>query len=144
MNKPILIAAGLALLASCNSQSQEPKPTASDHLLVTYTDIGSPDSCRVEILSKISNKVDIYMMEYDLYLNGEKKMFSQLQFSGHDGIDYLRDKTISLLYQSAPCGSHDVEWRNLECINHNRDEFECPEIKFEGDDLFNSMSVDRS
>ena len=144
MNKPILMAACLAMLASCNSQSQEAEPTATDHLLVKYTDIGSPDSCRVEILSTISNKVDLYMLEYDLYLNGQKKMFSQMQFSGHDGIDYVRDKTVSLVYEDASCDSYDIEWRNLECINNNRDEFECPEIKFEGDDLFASMNVYRS
>lgn len=143
MNKTVLMAASLAALASCSSQSQETKPAATDHLLVKYTDVGTPDSCRVEILSTISKEVDLYMLEYDLYLNGQKKMFSQLQFSGHDGIDYVRDETVSLVYEDAACGSYDVEWRKLECTNNNRDTFECPEIKFEGEELFKSMTVNR-
>ena len=144
MNKTVLMAASLAVLASCGSQSLEVNPSATDYLLVKYTDVGTPDSCKVEILSSISKGVDLYMMEYDLYLNGQKKMFNQMKFSGHDGIDYVRDKTISLVYEDATCGSYDIEWRKLECINNNRDNFDCPEIRFEGEDLFNSMTVDRS
>jgi|GEM_PF-5609557 len=143
MKKIGLCLAGIAMLCGCNSQSQESGPTATDYLLVKYTAIGTPESCGVEILSTISNQVDLYMLDYDLYLNGQKKMLSQLQFSGHDGIDYIRDETVSLVYENAPCDSYDVEWRNLKCITDFRDEFECPEIKTEGAEIFKSHTITR-
>ena len=144
MKKVLLAAIGGAVLVGCNSQSQVTEPSATDHLLIKFTDVGTPESCRVEILSTIAKQVDIYMFEYDLYVNGQKKLLSQLQFSGHDGIDYVRDKTVSLVYENAPCNTDDIEWRNLECINNNRDDMACPDIVFEGDDLFKSLTVDRS
>ncbi|MEO1662925.1 MAG: hypothetical protein AAFR51_18195 [Pseudomonadota bacterium] len=144
MKKIGLFVVSVALLCGCNSQSQESGPSATDHLLVKYTSIGTPESCRVEILSTISNQVDIYMLDYNLYLNGQKKMLSQLQFSGHDGIDYVRDKTVSLVMEEAPCDAYDIEWRDLKCITDFRDEFECPEIKTEGADIFKSHTITRN
>lgn len=144
MKKTVLVALGVFCLNACDSQSQASGPTATDHFVINYTDIGTPESCKVEILSTISAASEMYMLEYDLYLNGQKKMFSQLQFSGNTSIDYVRDRTVSLLYEDAPCNTYEIEWRNLECITTNRDKVECPEVVFEGDDLFKSVSVDRS
>lgn len=144
MKKIGLFVASIAMLCGCNSQSQAAEPTATDHLLVKYTSIGTADSCQVEILSTISNQVDLYMLNYDLYLNGQKKMLSQLQFSGHDGIDYIRDETVSLVMEEASCDSFDIEWRKLECIANTRDEFECPEIKTEGTEIFKSHTITRN
>lgn len=142
MKKMIAIMTGIAAMAACSSQSQEAKPSATDHLLVKITETGSPESCRIEQLSTITDDIDLYMIDFDRYVNGSKQMLSQMQFSGHDGIDYIRDISVLLTFEGAPCGSYDVEWRNLECININYDQIDCPEIKFEGDDIFNSISVE--
>ena len=142
MKNTIIFLAAAAVTAACSSQSQEDTPKATDYLVVKFTETGSPDSCRVERLSTIRSDFDIYMIDFDRYLDGRKQMLSQLQFSGHDGIDYVRDRSVLLTYEGAPCDSYSIEWRNLECTNWNRDEIECPEIKFEGEEIFNSISIE--
>lgn len=142
MKHTIIFMASAAVIAACSSQSQENPPPATDYLLVKFTVTGSPDSCRVERLSTIRNDFDIYMIDFDRYLDGRKQMMSQLQFSGHDVIDYVRDRSVLLTYEGAPCDTYSIEWRNLECINWNRDEIECPEIKFEGEEIFKSISIE--
>ena len=141
MKKTISIAICVAALCACSSQSQESGPTATDYLLVKLTETGSPESCRIEQLSTITDDLELYMVEFDRYINGQKQMFSQMQFTGHDGIDFVRDRSTLLTFEGAPCNTYAVEWRNLECINQNRDKIECPEVRFEGAEIFKSISI---
>ena len=142
MTRAIAVAVSCLVLASCSSQSQETSDLeATDYLRIQITESGEPDSCIIEMTSSIAKSSNLYMLNFDRYVNGQRQMLSQIKFSGHDQIDYVRSVSESGVFEGAPCNTYDVSWRNLECIDTNRDEVDCPEIRFEAEGVFGSLEA---
>lgn len=142
MTRAIAFAASCLVLASCSSQSQETSDLeATDYLRIQISEIGEPDSCMIEMTSSIAQASNLYMLNFDRYVNGQKQMLSQIKFTGHDQIDYVRSISESGVFEGAPCNTYAVSWRNLECIDLDRNETACPEIRFEADGVFGSLEA---
>lgn len=129
------------LVVACQSESQEGGLQATDYVRVQIAETGEPSSCFIEMTSSISKSSNLYMLNFDRYVNGQKQMLSQIKFTGHDQIDFVRDTTSSGVFKGAPCQTYDVSWRNLECEDTNRQAMDCPEIRFEANGVFASIEV---
>lgn len=131
----------LTALAGCSGAS-EPSAEATDYIKVQFKETGTPESCNFEQLSTIAKSAGLYMVDYKRAATGKGRFPGQLKFTGHDGIDYVRDETISGALDSGPCKSFDVVWRQPKCKSVERTTMTCPEIRFEGGETFRSISVD--
>ncbi len=140
----ILIPAFATLLGCSGPAASGPSPEATDHLTVNFTEIGTPESCEFKMYSTIAKSKDLYMYEYRRAATGKSKFPAQLQFTSHDGIDYARDTTESGVLMGAPCKSYDIVWQNPECKSNDRATIECPEVRFNGAEIFNSVTVESS
>lgn len=138
----VLAITALLNLAGCSAPAAEASAQATDYLLVSLEETGAPESCEFKQTSTIAKSAGIYMLEFDRHASGKGKFFSQMKFTGHDGVDYVRDETASGVLSSGPCASYDIVWRKLKCKSVERGTMDCPEIRFAGGDIFRSITIE--
>ena len=142
MRRALSLTSFLFILASCAMPESGPSELATEYLLVTFEETGSPESCYFKQTGTIAKTTGLYMFEYDRYASGKSKFFSQEKFTSHDQIDYLRAESESGVLEGAPCSSYAITWRNLSCKSEMRGPMDCPEVRFAGTDIFASVKIE--